>query len=130
GAKSVVIYNCSKTATPSTCGNDGFGGWTLISTLSDGTPDPADLAFAWPVAVGIGYADGETLRKAAANSSLTETNIADDYAIESGTSMACPHAVGVAALVWGAAPTASAAEVRQAMINTAHDLGTTGQDVA
>lgn len=131
GATAVVIYNCSIAATPSTCGNDSFGNWTLISKLADGVTDsPADLAFGWPVAVGVSYADGEALRTAAANSTLTEANLVDDYAIESGTSMSCPHAVGVAALVWSAAPTASAADVKAAMINTAHDLGPAGQDVA
>jgi subtilisin family serine protease len=130
GATSVVIYNCSIAATPSTCSNESFGNWTLIGKDTAGNDLPADLAFAWPVAVGISNADGETLRKAAANSTLTEVNVADDYATESGTSMACPHAVGVAALVWSAAPNASASDVKNAMINTAHDLGPTGQDPA
>jgi serine protease len=128
GAVGIVIYNCSKTATPTTCSNDSPGGWTLIGKLADGTTDdPADLAFPWPVAVGISNADGEALRKAT-STTITPTNVADDYATLSGTSMASPHAAGVAAVVWGAAPEASAADVRQAMINTAHDLGATGQD--
>src|SRR6202008_4980660 len=87
-----------------------------------------DLAFAWPVDVGISYADGEALRKAAAGSTLTETNVADDYATESGTSMACPPAVGVPALVWSVAPNASASDVKSAIFNNAADLGTTGKD--
>jgi len=129
GAKAVVIYNCSIAATPTTCGSESFGGWTLIGKLADGvTDDPADVAFAWPVDVGISYADGEALRKAAAGSTLTETNVADDYAVESGTSMACPHAVGVAALVWSVAPNASAADVKSAVLNNAADLGATGKD--
>jgi subtilisin family serine protease len=126
GAKGVLIYNCSIALTPATCTNDSFGGWTLISQVN-GADDPADLAFAWPVAVGISYEDGEALRKASA-STLTETTVADDYEIESGTSMACPHAVGVAALVWSVAPTATAAAVKSAMFNSATDLGTAGRD--
>jgi serine protease len=144
GAKAVVIYNCSIAATPSTCTNDSFGGWTLVGkvnattgqkdpacdngTSSDCKDDPADLAFPWPVDIGISYADGEALRKAVAGSTLTATNAADDYAIESGTSMACPHAVGVAALVWSVSPTASATSVKSAIFNTATDLGATGKD--
>lgn len=128
GAKAVVIYNCSIAATPTTCSRDSFGGWTLISQLSDGTNDPADLAFPWPVAIGISYADGEALRTAPAASALTATTVADDYETESGTSMACPHAVGVAALVWSVAPAASASEVKSALIHSTTDLGTTGRD--
>jgi serine protease len=149
GAKAVVIYNCSIAATPATCGRETFGGWTLIGKVNattgqkdpacdDGTStnckdDPADLAFAWPVDLGISYADGEALRKgsagsAAAGPALTASAFADDYETESGTSMACPHAVGVAALAWSAAPTASAAAVKAALFNSATDLGTAGKD--
>jgi serine protease len=143
GAKAVVIYNCSIAATPATCSNESLG-WTLIGkvnattglkdpTCDNGTStnckdDPADLAFHWPVDVGLTYADGEALRKAAAGSTLTATNLADDYVSLSGTSMACPHAVGVAALVWSVAPTASASAVKSALFNSAADLGTTGKD--
>ena len=42
--------------------------------------------------------------------------------------MACPHAVGVAALVWGAAPNASSNSVKTALFNNAVDLGTPGKD--
>jgi subtilisin family serine protease len=133
GAKAVVIYNCSIAATPSTCTSDVFGGWTLIGQLSSGGDDPADLAFPWPVAIGISYADGEALRKSsggsvAAASALTATTVVDDYETESGTSMACPHAVGVAALAWSAAPAASAAAVKAALFNSATDLGSAGKD--
>jgi serine protease len=127
GAKAVVIYNCSIAATPTTCGSDSFGGWTLIGQLN-GADDPADLAFAWPVATGISYADGEALRTASAASALTETTVVDDYETLGGTSMACPHAVGVAALVWSVAPTASASAVKTALFNSATDLGAAGKD--
>jgi len=144
GAKAVVIYNCSIAATPATCGSDTFGGWTLIGKVNattgqkdpacdNGTStnckdDPADLAFAWPVDIGISNADGDALRTASTASVLTATILADDYETESGTSMACPHAVGVAALVWSVAPNATAAAVKTALFNSATDLGAAGRD--
>ncbi|MEA2327194.1 MAG: serine protease [Thermoanaerobaculia bacterium] len=127
GAKAVVIYNCSIALTPTTCGSDSFGGWTLIGQLN-GADDPADLAFPWPVAIGISYADGEALRTSSAATALTATTVVDDYETLNGTSMACPHAVGVAALVWSVAPTASASSVKTALFNSATDLGATGKD--
>ena len=42
--------------------------------------------------------------------------------------MSTPHAVGVAALVWGAAPNDTAAQIRQALTSTASDLGSSGFD--
>jgi subtilisin family serine protease len=127
GAKAVVIYNCSVAATPATCGSDSFGGWTLIGQVN-GVDDPADLAFPWPVTIGISLADGEALRTASSASALTATTVADDYETLGGTSMACPHAVGVAALAWSAAPAATAAAVKTALFNSATDLGTAGRD--
>lgn len=46
----------------------------------------------------------------------------------SGTSMACPHASGVAALVWSHYPTRSAIEIRGALEMSAEDLGSVGRD--
>jgi len=127
GAKAVVIYNCSIAATPATCSSETFGNWTLIGQVN-GADDPADLAFPWPVAIGISYADGEALRTASTASALTATTVADDYETLGGTSMACPHAVGVAALAWSAAPAATAAAVKTALFNSATDLGAAGRD--
>lgn len=50
------------------------------------------------------------------------------YARLSGTSMASPHVAGVAAAIWSAHPTRTAAEVRAALTSTAEDLGTSGRD--
>jgi serine protease len=50
------------------------------------------------------------------------------YASYSGTSMATPHVSAVASLVWSYAPDCSASEVRDAMNESAKDLGTAGRD--
>jgi len=53
---------------------------------------------------------------------------ADGYDSYNGTSMATPHVAGVAALVWSQVPTASATDIRNALIATAEDLGAGGYD--
>lgn len=51
------------------------------------------------------------------------------YKSLNGTSMACPHSAGAAALVWGAHPTFKNADVINAMNKTCVDLGTQGRDI-
>ncbi len=53
-----------------------------------------------------------------------------NYEYYDGTSMATPHASAVAALVWSANPSATNADVRNALTATALDLGTTGRDTS
>jgi serine protease len=51
-----------------------------------------------------------------------------DYGYLDGTSMACPHVAGVAALLFSKRPSASAATIVNAMTATAQDLGPSGRD--
>ena len=46
----------------------------------------------------------------------------------SGTSMACPHVSGTAALIWAKNPTLTNTQVRNILQTTAIDLGTAGRD--
>lgn len=50
------------------------------------------------------------------------------YAGASGTSMACPHVSGIAALIWSHFPSKSARDIRQALRASAEDLGDSGRD--
>jgi subtilisin family serine protease len=50
------------------------------------------------------------------------------YTYQSGTSMACPHVAGLAALVWSANPTLTNLEVRAILESTAEDRGAPGWD--
>ncbi|MBL9119200.1 MAG: S8 family serine peptidase [Phycisphaerae bacterium] len=53
---------------------------------------------------------------------------ANTYVYESGTSMACPHVAGLAALVWSANPELTNLEVREIIEATAEDKGAAGWD--
>jgi subtilisin family serine protease len=55
---------------------------------------------------------------------------AGNYAYFDGTSMATPHVVGVAALVWSNHTSCTNDEVRNALNSTAEDLGSAGRDNA
>ena len=112
GAIAVIIYNNDTSALT----------WTLQTDT-----DPGAATFAWPVTIALSQADGEMLA-ARGSGQITITDRTDDYDVYSGTSMATPHATGVAALVWSAAPAISSADVRQAMLTNAHDLGASGFD--
>ncbi len=50
------------------------------------------------------------------------------YAVVSGTSYAAPHTAGVMALLAGAFPAASVAEIENALLQSAQDLGVAGPD--
>jgi subtilisin family serine protease len=54
----------------------------------------------------------------------------DGYEAWGGTSMATPHVAGVAALIWSHNPSWTNAEIRDALDQTAIDLGDSGRDAA
>jgi subtilisin family serine protease len=110
GATAVIIYNK----------DDSDLSFTLIG-------DPADAGHVWPLTVAVSLTDGQALL-AHPPASVTISATKDDYANYSGTSMATPHVAAVAALVWSAVPSVTAATVKQALLSTATDLGDPGVD--
>ena len=85
------------------------------------------------IAISLSQEDGQYL---VANK-LGETGYVDSqyiwptsgYEAWGGTSMATPHVSGVAALIWSANPGWTNVQIREAMVNTAKDLGDPGYDV-
>ena len=118
GAVGVIVYNNRATDNP----GDGPGWGMTGLTRSSDVP---------PIVVGVTQAQGQQLigmGGAATTMGFARHNSIEGWQLESGTSMASPHATAVAALVWAAAPTASASDVANAVINTAKDLGDAGVD--
>jgi subtilisin family serine protease len=78
---------------------------------------------------GISDTDGAALLNQL-GASATVSVEPSDYAFFNGTSMATPHVVGVAALVWSNFPNCANGEIRAALNATAEDLGAAGRDNA
>lgn len=112
GAIGVAIYDNVPIPTP--------GSWNLLSS-------DENRAYAWPVAVRLTMQTGEALL-ARGSHAITIAFTEDDYFVASGTSMACPHVAGAAALLWSLAPDATAQQVVNALTATATDLGAPGPD--
>jgi subtilisin family serine protease len=81
-------------------------------------------------AISLSLADGQAaLAYLGQPSSLANsTGFGSGYEYYSGTSMAAPHAAGVAALVWSLMPSKTNAQVREALQKSATDLGAPGRD--
>jgi subtilisin family serine protease len=113
GCAAIVIHNNQP-------GN--FNGTLGEPTASDGR--------AWIPAVSISLDEGLYLKGQIDSRTTTTTlvNVMGDYAQFSGTSMASPHASGVAALVTGKNPALTPDQVRQILRSTADDRGLAGWD--
>jgi subtilisin family serine protease len=96
----------------------------FLGTLGDGNSSGIP-------AVSVSQADGASLLGEVGNN----VTVINDFTIPfsgyeewSGTSMATPHVAGVAALLWSAYPNASNQNIRDAMTQTAMNLGVAGRD--
>jgi serine protease len=110
---------------------DGGAEAVVVSNNVDGPFSGTLGTYTSPVvAITVSKADGAALT-VGATATVTSTLDEEKNGFEpyNGTSMATPHASGVAALVLGACPSASAAQLRDAMNSTAEDLGAAGRDV-
>jgi len=71
---------------------------------------------------------GSEMELMAPGKDIWSTAMGGYYEFKSGTSMATPHVAGVAALIWSANPELTNQQVREILIGTADDLGSTGWD--
>ncbi|MCP3142926.1 S8 family serine peptidase [Pyxidicoccus xibeiensis] len=103
GARAVIVVNNDA--------EDGAGNFTLTSPSAN-----------WVPTASVALDSGGALRSLIGREVTVDVS-GSDYLIQSGTSMATPHAAGVAALVWSARRDLTAAQVRQALEKSAKDLG-------
>ena len=80
-------------------------------------------------AVSVSQEDGVLLQAELGNDASLFSGAAN-YGLMSGTSMASPHVAGVAALVWSHFPECSNAQIRNALADSAEDLGAAGRDTS
>jgi serine protease len=121
GAVGVIVLNIIDTATNA----------PRLFVRPSLTLPQTDVAKIVPVLALVSVEDGAAL-KAKAGASVTmlfnNAGFSDTYDTLSGTSMASPHAVGAAALVWAVSPNSTASNVATALEQTAKDLGDSGKD--
>lgn len=91
------------------------------SVIAVGATDSADKKASWS-------STGPALELAGPGVAVYSTYWDDTYDTRSGTSMACPHAAGMAALVLAGEPQLTNDAVRARLQETAEDLGGTGWD--
>lgn len=92
------------------------------SVIAVGATDSQNMHPSWS-------SDGSTVELSAPGVQIRSTYKGSAYAIGDGTSAACPHVSGSAALLLAAEPGLSPYDLRVRLTSTATDLGTTGWDV-
>lgn len=110
GGVGVVIYN---NVAGGFSGTLGTGNVAAVPVIAVSREDGLELL-------------GKLLQTAAVSAVPAVDTSGYDYF--DGTSMATPHVSGVAALIWSKYPAATNAKVRQALQESALDLGTAGRD--
>jgi subtilisin family serine protease len=141
-----VILNCEAAGVVVTfsAGNEGPGAQTHRSpaniattpttNFSVGAVDAENFGFPYPIASfssrGPSDCDGTSIKPevSAPGVSVYSSYVGGGYARLSGTSMAGPHVAGVVALMRQANPNADVQTIKTALMNTARDEGTAGED--
>eukprot|EP00984_Skeletonema_dohrnii_P007715 scaffold2830_cov72-Skeletonema_dohrnii-CCMP3373.AAC.2 len=107
-------------------GNDGNSAWSYPASY------PAVVSVASLTSSGSRSSFSQyndQVEIAAPGSNVKSTIPGDDkYGTKSGTSMACPHVAGVAALLWSHFPDCTNNQIRNAMINSSVESGSAGWD--
>ena len=118
GAKAVIIYNYDDYSL--------FTSWSILAPYCGNGCD--DATHDWPVTLAISGANGQSLLADPSRYVDMLDPWLDNYIAFNGTSQATPHVAGALALLWSLDPGARPADVRDALLSTATDLGAPGWD--
>jgi subtilisin len=129
GAGSVSLRQACDTA---------FAAGVLLVAAAGNSSGPVDFPAGYPSVLAVSATDsqdklasfsnfGPEIALGAPGVDIYSTYKGGSYATMSGTSMACPHVAGTAALVWAAGAVSNVA-VRDVLTGTAQDLGPAGRD--
>jgi thermitase len=118
---------------------DGGNGALLVAAAGNDGDGTLNYPAAYPEAVSVAATDDDDRRASFSNANsdvevaapgdaITSTFIGTTYFDLSGTSMASPHAAGVAAVIAQLDPAASAATLRSRLTAAVDDIGAAGRD--
>ena len=123
--------------------NGGTGGSLLVAAAGNDGDSTLNYPAAYAEVVSVAATDNRDQRASFSNANsdvevaapgvnvLSSYNGSDsDYTTLSGTSMATPHASGVAAIIWDKYPTAAASTIRAKLDAAVDDLGAAGRDTS
>src|SRR4051812_45990956 len=123
--------------------NGGTGGSLLVAAAGNDGDSTLNYPAAYQEVVSVAATDSNDARASFSNANsdvegaapranvLPPYNSSDtSYTTLSGTSMATPHASGVAAIIWDKYPTAAASTIRSKLDAAVDDLGPAGRDTS
>jgi len=95
--------------------------------IAVGATNSTDQRWVWSPTQGSNY--GNKVELSAPGENVYSTILSNGYGYKTGTSMACPHVAGLAALLWSYKPTLTNNELRNSLHQAVDDLGTPGKDI-
>jgi len=115
-------------------------GVVIVAASGNDYSDEVSYPAAYETVIAVGAIDqydqkcdfsnyGEDLELAAPGYRIISSVLDNNYDFYSGTSMACPHVAGVAALTKSQHPSWTNIQIREELQNTAEDLGDPGKDI-